>query len=433
MSLLKIEQVSSPKSNRKFKKIMVCQCDTCDCEFMRNYSKKQQEKAIEYSFCSRKCMYIAASPGGIVDKKKKATYLDRYGVDHSSKNDDVMKKITQKNKLTCLKKYGTENFANAPGVRQKIRETMLEKYGTACSLHIDNVASRENAKKTSMERYGVEYPMQSSEIQKKRIQTCIDRYGTEYVTQSESFKAKFKMIFQARYGVDNPLQLESVRQKIKLTCIDRYDTEFASQSQEAKEATKISCFERFGVENQMQNDTIKEKVKITNIARYGVSSFLHTPEVRKKVRQINGVGISKKETAFFERLIQIFKKVDRHVNITVGSSRREIDYYIHDIDCYVSYNGIYWHGKNKSDEELIMTKSSQSEGIRRTKRYDAELVEWANKNMKRFIVIWEGEEDKGVEMFTMINENTHILDAWFASDPLIRKQKILGINEKQNE
>ena len=25
------------------------------------------------------------------------------------------------------------------------------------------------------------------------------------------------------------------------------------------------------------------------------------------------------------------------------------------------------------------------------------------------------------------------LDAWFASDPLIRKQRILGINEKQNE
>ena len=125
--------------------------------------------------------------------------------------------------------------------------------------------------------------------------------------------------------------------------------------------------------------------------------------------------------------------IDTLQNITIGSSRREIDYYIHDIDCYVNYNGIYWHGKNKSDEELIMTKSSQSEGIRRTKRYDADLVEWANKNMKRFIVIWEGEEAKGVEMFTMLNENTHTLDAWFASDPLIRKQKILGINEKQNE
>ncbi len=405
MPFLRIEQIQSPKSNRKFKKIMVCLCDICGVEFKRGYAKKEMEKAQERSYCSSSCMHEAFKPGGFLNEKRKRTYIEKYGVEHPSKNDEIVKKIVKKNRETCLERYGTEHFGNSYGARQKMKDTMLERYGVSCSLQINPDECKRKAKETLMANYGVEYPTQSFEILEKRRKTVRERYGVDSVAQSEAFKEKFKKTMLERYGVDNPLKLDEVRDKIKNTCIERYGVEHSSQSFEAKRAAKATCIEKYGVENQMQNEEIKEKMKRTNLSRYGVTNVLLTPESRRKVKQANGVGVSKKETAFYNKLIDVFENVERHVNIVINNNKiREIDYYIRDIDCYVNYNGIYWHGKNKSDDELISSMSSQSSGILRNKRNDLELITWFNESKKRFFVVWEDAEIEGFEMLLMIKD-----------------------------
>lgn len=396
MPLLRIEQIPSPKSNRKFKKMIVCSCDTCGHEFSRNYQKSLADKLAVMSFCSRKCMYEACKAGGSIDEAKKMTCKEKYGVEHQSKLPEVIGKISKKIKKTCIERYGVENFGSVPGAREKAKNTMLKNHGVTHSFDIDREASRERAKATFMRKYGVEYPMQADEILEKRKKTCLERYGVEAVAQSDSFKQKFRTTMMERYGVENPLSDPNVRIRIEETCLERYGVRFSSQASTSKEAAKETCRLRYGVENQMKSELIKDKVRQTNLSKYGVTCFLHTPEIRKIVRQRNGVGVSKKETSFFERLTCVFERVDRHVNVTVGQATREIDYYIHDIECFVNYNGTYWHGKNKTDEELASSSSRQSEGIRRTKRYDAELIDWSNKNNHNFMVVWEDEEDEGL-------------------------------------
>lgn len=402
MPLLRIEQIPSPKSNRKFKKMIICSCDICNHEFSRAYQKSLVDKLSIMSFCSRKCMYEACRSGGVVDNAKKMTNMDRLGVDHPSKLREVTEKIVSKSRETCIEKYGVENFGSVPGAREKAENTMMENYGVTHAFNIDRHASRQRAKTTFMRKYGVEYPMQAAEVLAKRKKTCIERYGVENVVQSESFKQKFRATMLEKYGVENPLSDPEIRLRIEATCLDKYGVRFASQSKVSKEAARETCRRRYGFENQMQSDTIKEKVRRTNFSRYGVTCVLHTPEVRKIVRQRNGVGVSRKETEFFERLTMVFKKIDRHVSVTVGQSTREIDYYVHDIDCFVNYNGTYWHGKNKTDEELAVSSSRQSEGIRRTKRYDTELIKWSNENNRKFAVVWEDEEDNGLLTLTSL-------------------------------
>lgn len=416
MPLLRIEQISSPKSNRKFKKMIVCSCDTCSHEFSRGYQKSLADKLTVMSFCSRKCMYEACRPGGIIDNMKKMTSMERYGVEHPSKSSKVIDKIVRKSRETCMEKYGVENFGFVPGAREKAERTMLERFGVTHAFNVNRKASQEKAKATFMRKYGVEYPMQASQILDKRKKTCFERYGVESVAQSESFKQKFRKIMLERYGVENPLSDPEVRLRIEATCLEKYGVRFASQSNASKEASKETCKRRYGFENQMQSDSVKEKVRRTNFLKYGVTCVLHTPEVRKIVRQRNGVGVSRKETEFFERLSLAFTRVDRHVSVTIGQSKREIDYYIHDIECFVNYNGTYWHGKNKTDAELAASSSRQSEGIRRTKRYDADLVKWSNEKNRNFLVVWEDEEDRGLLMLVSL----------LPLDPAIRKLKILG-------
>ena len=50
---------------------------------------------------------------------------------------------------------------------------------------------REKARKTSLERYGVEFPSQSNEIKEKVKQTNLERYGYENVMQSPEFLEKW--------------------------------------------------------------------------------------------------------------------------------------------------------------------------------------------------------------------------------------------------
>lgn len=425
MPFLKIEQEISSSTNRKFKRLIVCICDVCNQEFKRKYQKSEVEKSKKYSFCSKKCMYAACKVNGLIDQKKKDTCLQNYGFDHQSKSPEISKKIVQKSKETCIERYGVENFGLIPQAKEKAKLTMLEKYGVVHSFDIDRATSQEKSKATFMSKYGVEHPMQVMEIREKRKQTCLKKYGVENVAQSEAFKEKFKSTMIERYGVENPLSLPDIRLKIEKTCLEKYGVRFSSQSDVSKAASKKTCIERYGFENQMQSDNIKNKMKNTCFKKFGVTCVFQNPEVKKKVRQKNSVGVSKKETAFFDRLIKVFKKVDRHVNVAIGISTREVDYYIHDIDCFVNYNGVYWHGKNKTDEELALSASSQSNGIRRTKRYDAELILHFNKCNQRFMVVWENEEDVGLQTLISIS-NAPTLDAWFASDPAIRKQKILG-------
>lgn len=41
-----------------------------------------------------------------------------------------------------------------------------------------------------LERYGVEHPLQSSEIKEKMEQTCLERYDTRYPMQNEEVANK---------------------------------------------------------------------------------------------------------------------------------------------------------------------------------------------------------------------------------------------------
>lgn len=59
------------------------------------------------------------------------------------------------------------------------------------------------AKKTNLERYGVENPAQSKDVQAKIKQTNLNRYGVEWTFQSDNNKEKTKNTMNEIYGVDN--------------------------------------------------------------------------------------------------------------------------------------------------------------------------------------------------------------------------------------
>jgi hypothetical protein len=101
-----------------------------------------------------------------------------------------------KGRQTSLERYGGVGLGS-PVVAEKIRSTIAERYGVdhfmrsglaprsdmaearRASFADENplVTFRDRAKRTMLERYGVESPQQSPEIRERTRQTCLERFG----------------------------------------------------------------------------------------------------------------------------------------------------------------------------------------------------------------------------------------------------------------
>lgn len=105
--------------------------------------------------------------------------------------------VQAKKKATSLEKYGVESFSNF----EKQKSTQITNYGVETSFNRPEI--QEKCRKTNIERYGYENPFYSVEMQK-----IIDE--------------KSKKTIKDRYGVDNPGQIPGVAEKAYKTRENRY-------------------------------------------------------------------------------------------------------------------------------------------------------------------------------------------------------------------
>ncbi len=144
----------------------------------------------------------------------------------------------------------------------KNKLTKLEKYGN------ENYYDKEKSKQTCLEKYGVEYSLQSSEIKEKGKITCLEKFGTESHNSSNIIKDKKKISYLEKYGVENPSQSKIVKEKKIQTCLKHFGSEYYPQSKECKEKYIQDYIEKYGIspnERNLQFNCYKNKVvNLTN-------------------------------------------------------------------------------------------------------------------------------------------------------------------------
>ena len=124
-------------------------------------------------------------------------------------NITYYKRLSNKRKETCLKKYGTKTPAECENVKNKIKETIAENVN-----HWKN--RNEKSKQTCLERYGVENVSSTREVREKVKQTCLERYGVENPNKLFEIKTKIKQTCLDKYGVDCQFKRKEIRQKMFL-------------------------------------------------------------------------------------------------------------------------------------------------------------------------------------------------------------------------
>lgn len=153
---------------------------------------------------------------------------------------------SQIRKETCIEKYGVDNPKKTKEVNDKAKENILKKYN---GVHYTKTqAYKEKHKKTMMERYGVEHALQSPELQQKAFDTWENNPNRETINKQRA--ARFREVFQKNS--------EEILTKRTNTKIEKYGS-----------------LEEY-------NSHINQKTMETSLERYGVDHFNKCPIITKK-------------------------------------------------------------------------------------------------------------------------------------------------------
>ena len=250
-----------------------------------------------------------------MDKKRKATWMERYGVDNPMKNKAVLNKA----EATTLQRYGVTRPLQSDAIKEQMREGNIAKYGADNPMKVEDI--RRKAEDTVMERYGVTNAMQSDTVKERAKKTLLENYGVEHPMQSEEVRSLAKATCVERYGVDNPMKNESVMDKVKATNVERY-----------------------GAENVFASEAIKNKIRMTNLERYGVEYPSQNSDISEKMFNSRTYSVSEQENAVYEMLVERFGEEDVLRQYKSEAYPFRCDFYVKSRDLYIEFNGLWTHG-----------------------------------------------------------------------------------------
>lgn len=274
-------------------------CPVCGKENHRIPPNKNIKQFLENKnyllYCSKKCLEIGE---GIRDKMIQ-TCIEKYGTSYPAQSKLVQDKMKQ----TLIDRYGEEGLKNEK-IRNKKKQTCLEKYGVEYSAQAKEVKDKIN--NTFNEKYGGR-PTQTEEIKNKVKQTCIERYGSEHYMKTQQGKDKVKEIID-KLKESDPNFYKKISEKQKETLLERYGVDNISKIESVKERKKQISIEKYGVEYVFQSEIVKDKIKETLLEKYGVNNVSKNKEIHDK--QTNSIIKKKREKSY-----DIFIKNNQYVEL----------------------------------------------------------------------------------------------------------------------
>jgi hypothetical protein len=115
--------------------------------------------------------------------------------------------------------------------------------------------------------------------------TSLERYGTTNPASSDIIKNKIKDKFIELYGVDNPSKVDSIKMQKKETSFKNYGIACGAQADSVKMQRRATNIEKYGYSSPMQNKSVSEKVIATKIARGGFDKSNSSKEATLYIRK----------------------------------------------------------------------------------------------------------------------------------------------------
>ena len=182
--------------------------------------------------------------------------------------------------LAKTSKYKITAICDICGNEKKISYFSYNRNYEKYELYTCQKCSTIKNKKTNQEKYGVDFPIQNTDIKNKRIKTNQEKYGVDYYQQLDETKEKVKKTKTKKYNNENYNNIKQIQNTKK----ERYGDENYNNRIKCTETN----IEKYGVNNVSQNTDIKNKKRNTYKIHYNVDNYSkyiqnkkHTIYIRK--------------------------------------------------------------------------------------------------------------------------------------------------------
>lgn len=317
--------------------------------------------------CSPECRHkLRIDPKNVAQKeaKKRASLLEKYGVDNVSKLPEVRKKISEANTLTEdeiqsreAAKIAEREARNAAKEKERHQRELEAKraklrYCKLCGKLFMPTSGRNFYCKrdhhATCKVCGEDYIIKYADLPYPR-NVCynpecgyewrkirnLEMYGVENSGNLPQFAEKRKQTNLKKFGVDNPFKSEEIKQKIYQTNFEKYGFEYSSQNPELREKQRSeleaqwkenlhelvkkrteTCLKKYGVSNPRKLPEIEAKIRATNLERYG-SEFPNTERLHSILSQRKAMlkRVSKVNLDFKNRLNAVGWDAQEEFNI----------------------------------------------------------------------------------------------------------------------
>lgn len=246
-----------------------------------------------------------------------------------------------------------------------------------------------NAKKTLLERYGVDHYSKTSDYVDKVRQTSLQKWGVDNYAKTDDYVQKSKLTYQAKWGVDNFTKTSEYREKTRKTCLEKYGATSHTKTDDCKKAIKKSMLEKHGVDIVFKKEEFRKgHFKISNDEFYvkylgdsisefkcdsGLEHLFQIDTDNYFGRKIAGnklctvcIPISS-STSLKQQMLYDF--ISAHYTGEIISNYKdelEIDIYLPEKKIGFEMNGLYWHSDLMKDKDYHLNKTTyfNQKGIR---------------------------------------------------------------------
>lgn len=305
--------------------------------------------------------------GSVLAEDARNTYIEHMS-DASFKNA-----VMEKRRATCIERYGVDSYQQTQECREKMRQTCMERYGVPfwqqtpefrelVSEHNKSIYSREEMANAVME---------------KRRATCLEKYGVEHYSQTDEFRSHISEVSAANY--------DSKREKMANTCMERYGVDSYNKTDEHRRLTHDIMVQH--------RDEIREKTAQTCMERYGVECYTQTEEFRQAQRermldpdyqlriisakQDNGTfNASSEENMFYDMLLSIYAPDDIERQYYDDRYPFACDFYIRSRDLFIELNISWTHGGGWYDGREVVCKQG-------SKYYENAIANWTQRDVRK--------------------------------------------------
>lgn len=215
-------------------------------------------------------------------------------------------------------------------------------YQQFCSIKCANTneKTKQARRDTNNVKYGGNAPLCDDTVKQKVRGTMLNKYGVEYHQQSAGGRAARQQTCSDRYGADSPFQSADIQAKVRSSITDTYGNHNYNQS--LIPSGSLDILTDRGRLLAMHHD---DKMTIYQIAnQLNVSTFCV-----KSHMELNNIEIIRFPHSAIERdvveFVQSITDYDVISNTRSVIAPYELDCFIPDANVAIEVNGIYWHGE----------------------------------------------------------------------------------------